>query len=196
MGIRETRQVVLAGLLAVLVAGCKTPTDEADSAGAEGQMPEPTQVETTRSVPEAPPEPIRAVPTIRGGGDGERPSLLYPLRDGSSELGALSGIFYFDFDQAIVKRAGHDELNKHAAYLRSTRSAQVRLEGHADERGTREYNLALGERRANAVRGYLVRQGASSSQIEVISYGEEKPVRGGQDERSYALNRRVEINYR
>ena len=72
----------------------------------------------------------------------------------------------------------------------------IRLEGHADERGTREYNLALGERRANAVRAYLVAQGASRSQIEVISYGEEKPANSGHNESSWAENRRVEIVYR
>ena len=108
----------------------------------------------------------------------------------------LEGIFYFDFDQAIVKRTGHSELNKHASALQSNRMLWVRLEGHADERGTREYNLALGERRANSIRAYLVAQGVSSSQIEVISYGEEKPVVGGDSESSWSQNRRVEIVYR
>jgi peptidoglycan-associated lipoprotein len=73
---------------------------------------------------------------------------------------------------------------------------RVRLEGHADERGTREYNLALGERRANAVRAYLLAQGASRSQIEVVSYGEEKPADGGHDEGAWRQNRRVEVVYR
>jgi len=72
----------------------------------------------------------------------------------------------------------------------------VRLEGHADERGTREYNLALGERRANAVQAYLIAQGVSRSQMEVISYGEEKPADSGHDEGSWTKNRRVEIVYR
>jgi len=72
----------------------------------------------------------------------------------------------------------------------------VRLEGHADERGTREYNLALGERRANAVQAYLMSQGAARSQIEVVSYGEEKPASTGHDQASWEQNRRVEIVYR
>ena len=80
--------------------------------------------------------------------------------------------------------------------LSSDRYLRVRVEGHADERGTREYNLALGERRANAVRAYLVAQGASRSQIEVISYGEEKPVNNSHNESGWAQNRRVEIVYR
>ena len=69
----------------------------------------------------------------------------------------------------------------------------IRLEGHGDDRGTREYNLALGERRAKSVADYLVLQGVSRSQIEVISYGEEKPVAFGQNEQAFALNRRVEL---
>ena len=108
----------------------------------------------------------------------------------------LVGIFLFDFDQAIVRRAGHSELNKHASALAGDRYLRVRVEGHADERGTREYNLALGERRADAVRAYLVSQGASNSQIEVISYGEEKPIVSGKNESSWAKNRRVELVYR
>ena len=108
----------------------------------------------------------------------------------------LVGIFLFDFDQAIVRRSTHAELNKHASALAGDRFLRVRVEGHADERGTREYNLALGERRANAVRAYLVSQGASNSQIEVISYGEEKPIVSGKNERSWSKNRRVELVYR
>jgi len=108
----------------------------------------------------------------------------------------LQGVFYFDFDQAIVRRTGHEELNKHAKVLSLDSEHRVRLEGHADERGTREYNLALGERRANAVRAYLVAQGAVRTQVEVISYGEEKPANNGHSESSWAENRRVEIVYR
>jgi len=108
----------------------------------------------------------------------------------------LVGVFLFEFDQAIVRRAAHAELNKHASALAGDRYLRVRVEGHADERGTREYNLALGERRADAVRAYLVSQGASNSQIEVISYGEEKPIVSGKNERSWSKNRRVELVYR
>ena len=122
--------------------------------------------------------------------------LKVTLDDGMGGMETLQGVFYFDFDQAIVKRVGHEELNKHARVLRGDRYMSVRLEGHADERGTREYNLALGERRANAIAAYLVAQGAARSQIEVISYGEEKPASSGHNESSWAQNRRVEIVYR
>ena len=108
----------------------------------------------------------------------------------------LNGVFYFDFDQAIVKRANHAELNKHALALSSNPAIKIRLEGHADERGTREYNLALGERRAIAVGSYLIAKGVARSQFEVISYGEEKPIRRGQTEAAWTKNRRVEVVYR
>ncbi|MDZ7687053.1 MAG: peptidoglycan-associated lipoprotein Pal [Gammaproteobacteria bacterium] len=105
-------------------------------------------------------------------------------------------LFHFDFDQAIVKRAAYRELQQHAEMLADDRSLSVRLEGHADERGTREYNLALGERRANAVRAYLMTHGALSSQLETISYGEEKPAVNASNERAWSANRRVELVYK
>ncbi|MCB1644306.1 MAG: peptidoglycan-associated lipoprotein Pal [Pseudomonadales bacterium] len=126
-----------------------------------------------------------------------RGKIVLPSGMGSADaMEELQGLFYFDFDQTIVKRSGHAELNKHADVLVDNPGFRVRLEGHADERGTREYNLALGERRSNAIAAYLVAQGVSRSQIEVISYGEEKPVDGGHGEASWAKNRRVEIVYR
>ena len=131
-----------------------------------------------------------AAPRVEAG------KLVVDSGDNSGVSQTLVGIFLFDFDQAIVRRAAHAELNKHASALAGDRFIRVRVEGHADERGTREYNLALGERRADAVRAYLVSQGASNSQIEVISYGEEKPIVSGKNERSWAKNRRVELVYR
>ena len=131
-----------------------------------------------------------AAPRVEAG------KLVVDSGDNSGVSQTLVGVFLFDFDQAIVRRAAHAELNKHASALAGDRFIRVRVEGHADERGTREYNLALGERRADAVRAYLVSQGASNSQIEVISYGEEKPIVSGKNERSWAKNRRVELVYR
>ena len=131
-----------------------------------------------------------AAPRVEAG------KLVVDSGDNSGVSQTLGGIFLFDFDQAIVRRVAHAELNKHASALAGDRFIRVRVEGHADERGTREYNLALGERRADAVRAYLVSQGASNSQIEVISYGEEKPIVSGKNERSWAKNRRVELVYR
>ncbi|MGD8498715.1 MAG: OmpA family protein, partial [Chromatiales bacterium] len=83
----------------------------------------------------------------------------------------------------------------HGQFLASNPQQQLRLEGHTDERGTREYNIGLGERRAGAVEQVLLLQGVSRDQIEKVSYGEELPVSLGQDEESWSLNRRVELNY-
>lgn len=106
----------------------------------------------------------------------------------------LESIVYFDFDQATLKPQTRALLLAHSERLRAS-GASARLEGHADERGSREYNIALGERRANAVRDFLVLQGVSASSLEVVSYGEERPLATGSDESSYAQNRRVEIKY-
>jgi peptidoglycan-associated lipoprotein len=101
-------------------------------------------------------------------------------------------VFYFDFDQSILLSEAK------AALLVQAECAQmdggsIRLEGHADERGSREYNMALGERRANAVRDYLVLQGVDAAVIETVSYGEERPVEVGSYESAWSKNRRVEL---
>ena len=102
-------------------------------------------------------------------------------------------VFYFDFDTAEFRPADRDVLDYHAQDLASNSDKRIRIEGHADERGTREYNLALGERRANNVIDYLIVNGALRSQIETVSYGEERPADRGESEASYQRNRRVEI---
>lgn len=102
-------------------------------------------------------------------------------------------VFYFDFDVAEFQADDRETLSYHARDLAANANRRIRLEGHADERGTREYNLALGERRANGILNYLIVNGASRGQIEVVSYGEERPEETGQSEAAYAMNRRVEI---
>jgi peptidoglycan-associated lipoprotein len=102
-------------------------------------------------------------------------------------------VFYFDFDVAEFQPADRETLTYHARDLAANPSKRLRLEGHADERGTREYNLALGERRANGILNYFIVNGAARSQIEVVSYGEERPEQSGQTENAYSRNRRVEI---
>ena len=105
---------------------------------------------------------------------------------------ALESVFYFEYDQSSLTSAARAALDAQAAALRSGASS-IRLEGHADERGSREYNLALGERRAKAVADYLAIQGVSRSRVEVVSYGEERPVSLRSDDSAYRLNRRVEL---
>ena len=104
----------------------------------------------------------------------------------------LENVFYFDYDQASLGSDVRASLDAQAAALRSSNVAIV-LEGHADERGSREYNLALGERRAKAVADYLAIQGISRARIEVVSFGEERPVALRSNSEDYALNRRVEL---
>jgi len=102
---------------------------------------------------------------------------------------------YFDFDSSEIKGEGTDIVAAHAKYLAGNPATRVRLEGHTDERGSREYNIGLGERRAQAVRRALLLQGAADAQISTVSYGEERPAVPGHDEAAWAKNRRVEIVY-
>lgn len=104
-------------------------------------------------------------------------------------------VIYFDYDSAAIRADFNDAVAAHAAYLAGHTTANVTLEGHGDERGSREYNLALGERRALAVRKQLVLLGASAAQIKTVSYGEERPAVDGHDESAYRMNRRVELLY-
>ena len=104
----------------------------------------------------------------------------------------MGTVFYFDFDSSSLTDEARGQVDSHIAALLGNND-NVRLEGHTDERGTREYNLALGERRANAVRDYMVANGVPSYRIETISYGEENPVAYGSGESNWQQNRRVEL---
>ncbi|MBX3689404.1 peptidoglycan-associated lipoprotein Pal [Dokdonella sp.] len=104
-------------------------------------------------------------------------------------------VVYFDLDKSEIKSEFQAQIACHAEYLRQFPDARVTLEGNTDERGSREYNLGLGERRGNAVQGALSAAGASSSQLNVVSYGEERPVCRQHDESCWSKNRRVEIVY-
>ncbi len=104
-------------------------------------------------------------------------------------------VIYFDFDRAQVRDEFLPILEAHGVFLAEHANVHVRLEGHADERGSREYNIGLGDRRAQSVRRILLFQGASSDQIETISYGEERPAVLGHNEEAWAKNRRVEMVY-
>lgn len=107
----------------------------------------------------------------------------------------VSHTIYFDFDSYVVKPEYQATLQKHAEFMRANRNITVALEGHTDERGGREYNLALGQRRAAAVQQTLELIGVSAAQLEAISYGKEKPKAMGHSEDAHAENRRVEIRY-
>jgi peptidoglycan-associated lipoprotein len=106
-----------------------------------------------------------------------------------------SRVIYFEYDSAKVSDESLGLIEAHGNFIASNGNVTVRLEGHADERGSREYNIALGDRRAQSVRRILLFQGASSDQIDTISYGEEQPASLGHDDSAWSLNRRVELVY-
>ena len=119
---------------------------------------------------------------------------------GGSALGGPAAsqenrIIYFEFDRFDIKPEYSAILQAHARYLASNPASRVRLEGHADERGSREYNIGLGEKRGQSVRNVLLLQGGASSQILTVSFGEERPAVIGSDDEAWSLNRRVEIVY-
>ncbi|MBH97199.1 MAG: peptidoglycan-associated lipoprotein [Rhodospirillaceae bacterium] len=113
--------------------------------------------------------------------------------EGTGPLSRL--VIYFDYDRSEIRSDFNSMLAAHGEYLATNNGAQVRLEGHADERGSREYNIGLGEQRAQAVRRILLLQGATASQLGTVSYGEERPAMSGSNDEAYSLNRRVELVY-
>jgi len=116
-----------------------------------------------------------------------------PLNDASSILAKRS--VYYPFDVSVVQASDKPVVQAHANYLADHANRSVRIEGNADERGSNEYNLALGQRRADGVKKMMVLGGAKSSQIDTISYGEEKPRANGHNEASWSQNRRSDIKY-
>lgn len=138
-----------------------------------------------------------------GAGTQEQQSEGSPLEEGTqvggqsaAERAALAErVIYFDFDSYEISSQYAAMIGAHAKNLASSNPMKVRLEGHTDERGSREYNIGLGERRAQAVRRALMLQGAGDGQIVTVSYGEERPAQAGGEEAAWAKNRRVEIVY-
>lgn len=112
------------------------------------------------------------------------------MRTPAEKLTAIGNSVYFDYDSSALSNRGQLTLNRQAAFLKVNPQIKVVIEGHADERGTREYNLALGERRASASRDYLLAQGIDAARIRVVSYGKERPAAQGSNEATWAKNRR------
>ena len=114
------------------------------------------------------------------------------IEEAAEPVNTADTIFYFEFDKAVLSAETRATLIAHAQFM-ITYPSSIRLEGHADERGTREYNMALAERRANAVKEFMVMQGVPSSSIEVVSYGEERAASFGSNSAAWRMNRRVEL---
>ena len=133
--------------------------------------------------------------TTRGQNDGGGGVTVSPLEAERARL-MQQLVVYFDYDTADILPEFNALLQAHGQFLAQNANTQVRLEGHADERGSREYNIGLGERRAQAVRRVLMLQGAAGSQLTTVSYGEEGAAQAGSVDEAWRLNRRVELVYR
>lgn len=139
------------------------------------------------------PEPTDDSNAQAYGTDGSSTSGFSQLDDPQSALSIR--VIYFEYNSNEISSEYRSAIEAHSAYLSQNPETSITLEGHADERGSREYNLALGESRAQAVKRQMLLLGASSSQIRLVSYGEERPAIDGHDESSWQQNRRVEILY-
>lgn len=178
-------RLLLSVLMVAVLAACgTTPTKEQEGAAVEDRKPVPG--ETVDRPPVKPVAPS-AKPLV------EKPYAGSPLRDPSNILSKRS--IYFDYDSNLVKDEYKPIVAAHAKYLQQNGSAKMRIEGNADERGSREYNLALGQRRADAVRQMMQLLGAQAGQIETVSFGEEKPKCAQHEESCWSQNRRGDIVY-
>lgn len=170
---RMSIAVLLTGV--VMLAGCKTkPVDQAPP-------PADTSSGAATSGYQA--------PASQGGQQLSAEELA------KQALAKAGMVVYFEYDSAEVKPEYNDVIAAHAKYLSMNGNLKVRLEGNTDERGSREYNIGLGERRAQSVRRVLMLQGVTEAQITTLSYGEERPAAAGSDESAYSKNRRVEFGY-
>ena len=187
MHMKCTKFVSLALLLIAVGTGCKR--------GPQGTTPLPGYGKGAVG-PERPGGPIGDVPGVNdvGPGGGALPSNLSELSADPNQPAALrDNTVYFAYDSADVRAGETSKLDAIASYMKSGGSKAIRIEGHCDERGTEEYNRALGERRALAAREYLVRAGVSGAQIDTRTMGEDNPAVPGHTEAAWSKNRRAEF---
>jgi peptidoglycan-associated lipoprotein len=181
---------------AVLAVGCASKKPKADVP--VNAQPTASTAPGTSAVPD-----VRAVPGVGAGAAQNPPVTTVNVNRTNTAAGALGPegalgaqrVIYFDYDRSDIRSDFIDVIAAHGKFLASNATVRVRLEGHSDERGTREYNIALGERRAQGVKRALALQGVQDAQITTVSYGEERPAALGSDENAYSKNRRVEIVY-
>jgi len=172
----KTPGILIASSFALLLGAC------ASQQAAETPQPAPAPASTPAPAPAAQAQPV------------EQPKAeMNPLHDPNSILAKRS--IYFDFDKSDIKSEFRPLVEAHAGYMTSHASATIRIEGNCDERGSREYNLALGQRRADGLRKAMVLLGVSDTRIETISWGEEKPRASGHNEAAWSQNRRDDIIY-
>lgn len=172
------------GIAALLIAIAMLPACSGNEPPATTPEP-PAPVEPTVPADAPTPEPAEAEEWVEADPASDVLSIIE-----INETGILKAI-YFDYDQADIRPDQRDKLQANAQYMRENSHFRLLIAGHCDERGTREYNMALGERRASATMGYMVSLGVPSERIEIISYGEEQPVADGATESAWAQNRRA-----
>ena len=149
-----------------------------------------------QTLPDASNAPEQTGANTNSAGSADTTARALPADEQLKQTAIQTGtIIYFDYDRAEIKPEFVPIVTAHAKYLNANNANKIRLEGHSDERGSREYNIGLGERRAQAVRRALMLQGVNENQITTVSYGEERPAVQGSDEAAYAKNRRVELVY-
>lgn len=190
------RSWLLVGFLALFVTACATTQDEIT---VDGPPPEDQSMVDGGVIGDD--SGGADASGIDGGDDGGASAIADDGPMTALELleqteGALADrTIYFEFDSAKLTSESIAILETHGNFIAGNGEVTVRLEGHADERGSREYNIALGDRRAQSVRRVLLFQGASTDQVETVSYGEEQPAMSGHSEEAWARNRRVELVY-
>ena len=177
----------------VLMVGCSINKPKAEAPAATQ-----TQAPVTPATAAPTTQPVPANPGGRGSGVATVNVDRAPTSNGAlGAAGPLGSqrVIYFDFDSNDIRSEFVDVIAAHGRFLASNATVHVRLEGHTDERGSREYNIALGDRRAQAVKRALALQGVQDAQVTTVSYGEERPAAAGSDENAWSKNRRVEIVY-
>jgi peptidoglycan-associated lipoprotein len=171
----------------VLMVGCEGNKPKPDAPAQAGTTVAPNSGTGVATGVGAPPSGVATVNVDRGTSTG---GALGP----PGALGAQR-VIYFDFDSSDIRNDFIDVIAAHGRFLAGNATVRVRLEGHSDERGSREYNIALSERRAQTVKRALALQGVQEAQVATVAYGEERPAATGSDENAYSKNRRVEIVY-
>jgi peptidoglycan-associated lipoprotein len=180
------RKMLFAALVAAVLAGCQsTPATQ------EGAPIDDKSAAAAAAAPGAETSGT-AAPGVSGT-TGAGTMAANPLKDPASPLSKRS--VYFDFDSFVVKDEYKPLVEAHARYLQQNRNARMTIQGNTDERGSREYNIALGQKRADAVKRMMTLLGAADAQIETVSFGKEKPRNPGHDEGAWAENRRDDIVY-
>jgi len=170
-----------------MLVGCASTPEEQKPAAIEDRKPNVAEVK-----PESKPAPTTPAEATTRPVTPDKVA-VDPLKDPANILSRRS--VFFDYDQFSVKEEFKPVVSAHAKYLSQNRSVRATIQGNTDERGSREYNLALGQKRADAVKQMMTLLGAPSAQIETVSFGEEKPRSQGHDEQAYSENRRADIVY-